>query len=361
MDDTAPTAITEPAGAVRRLTRTRDGRWLAGVSAGLGRYFGISTTIYRLAFVALALAGGTGILLYLAAWLVIPDDGHERSVAEQALRDHRDRPGLAVGVGMLGLAAILVFSHAALWPHPGNIWLLALLVGGGLVWWELRGRKPAPDATAPPAAPGAPASVVAASPRRPSLFLPVIGGLLAAGGVLGLLEGLDAVSVDWRIVLGAAVAIVGVAIVAGAVTGRRVAGLVGLGLLLLPLLVLSLAIHVPLRGGVGERSSRPAEVSAIPSRYRLAIGRLAVDLRELSVPDGDTRIRASVGVGRLLVRVPDGVPLEITGRARAGDVVLFGADENGVDVERHYAEGGGARRLVLDLEVGVGEVEVQRG
>ena len=42
----------------RRLTRPREGRWLAGVSAGLGRYFDLSPAVYRIAFVALALAGG---------------------------------------------------------------------------------------------------------------------------------------------------------------------------------------------------------------------------------------------------------------------------------------------------------------
>ena len=42
----------------RRLTRPREGRWLAGVSAGLGRYFDLSPAVYRIAFVALALAAG---------------------------------------------------------------------------------------------------------------------------------------------------------------------------------------------------------------------------------------------------------------------------------------------------------------
>jgi phage shock protein PspC (stress-responsive transcriptional regulator) len=367
MDDTAPTITIPEPPPVRRLTRSRDGRWFAGVCSGLGRYFDISPTIYRLAFVALALAGGTGVLLYVAAWVVIPDEGRETSIAEQALRDRRDRPGLAIGVGLLGLGAILLFSHAALWPHPGNLWLAALLVGGGLVWWELHGRQPVSAAvtTAGPGGGGTTAAtapgIVAPRPRRPSLFLPVVGGLLAVAGALGLLQALDWVDVDWRLALGAAVALVGVAIVAGAVARMRVAGLVGLGLLLLPLLVVSLAIHVPLRGGIGDRSSRPVLASAVPSHYRLAIGHLEVDLHDLAVPDGGTRVRASVGIGRLLVRVPAGVGLDITGRAQAGDVVFFGTDENGVDVERHHSEGSDVRRLVLDLEVGVGQIEVQRG
>jgi len=80
--ETIPGPVAEP----RRLSRARDGRWLGGVSAGLGRYFNLSPMIYRVAFVALALAGGTGILLYVAAWLVIPDDGVEDSIAAEAIK-----------------------------------------------------------------------------------------------------------------------------------------------------------------------------------------------------------------------------------------------------------------------------------
>ena len=44
----------------RRLVRVDEGRWLGGVCAGLGRYFDINPLVYRIAFAALALAGGTG-------------------------------------------------------------------------------------------------------------------------------------------------------------------------------------------------------------------------------------------------------------------------------------------------------------
>jgi phage shock protein PspC (stress-responsive transcriptional regulator) len=354
-----PTITLDEPPAPRRLTRARSGRWFGGVCAGLGRYFEISPAIYRLAFVALALAGGTGVLLYIAAWLVIPDEGHETSIAEQALRERRDRPGLAVGVGLLGLAAIMLFSHAEFWPHPGNFWLAALLVGGGLVWWELHGSEPA---AARSAVAGADGGMAVAPPRetRPSLFLPVVGMLLAAAGIAGLLDALDAWSVDLRVAIGATVVVVGVAIVAGAATGRRVAGLVGLGLLLLPVLVLSLALHVPLRGGVGDRVRHPEAIGAVPARYRLAIGDLTVDLRDLALPDGETAVRATVGVGHVLVYVPDDVAVDVRGRAQVGDVVLLGRDQDGVDVDEHVVDGDGPKRLTLDLEVGIGQVEVRR-
>jgi phage shock protein C len=56
----------------RRLRRSRTNRWIGGVCGGLGEYFGVSPTLFRLLFVLLGLPGGPpGILLYLMLWLVM--------------------------------------------------------------------------------------------------------------------------------------------------------------------------------------------------------------------------------------------------------------------------------------------------
>jgi len=44
------------------------------VCAGLGAYFGVDPTLVRLAFVVLTVFGGAGVLLYLCAWLLIPEE-----------------------------------------------------------------------------------------------------------------------------------------------------------------------------------------------------------------------------------------------------------------------------------------------
>ena len=56
----------------RRLFRSRTDYMLGGVCAGLGRYFGVDSTLVRLLFVLLVLAGGSGVLLYIVLWIVIP-------------------------------------------------------------------------------------------------------------------------------------------------------------------------------------------------------------------------------------------------------------------------------------------------
>ena len=58
---------------MRRLTRSVQGRMLAGVAGGLGEYFGVDPTIVRLGWVLAAfLTGGVAVLIYLAFWLVTP-------------------------------------------------------------------------------------------------------------------------------------------------------------------------------------------------------------------------------------------------------------------------------------------------
>jgi phage shock protein PspC (stress-responsive transcriptional regulator) len=137
---------TETIREARRLTRPRDGRWLGGVAAGLGAYFDLSPAIYRVAFVALSLAGGTGILLYIAAWLVIPEEGEQDSIAAVALKRERHRPGRAVGLALLAFVGILVLGEASFWPDPGNVWLAAALAGAA----GDSGRPPRSSPARPP-------------------------------------------------------------------------------------------------------------------------------------------------------------------------------------------------------------------
>ena len=56
----------------KRLTRMEDGRMIAGVCAGLARYFGVDPTVVRIIFVLLALFAAGGVLLYLILWLIMP-------------------------------------------------------------------------------------------------------------------------------------------------------------------------------------------------------------------------------------------------------------------------------------------------
>lgn len=57
----------------KRLLRSRTDRTLAGVCGGVAEYFGWDPTLVRVAWIILTLLGGSGILLYLIMWVVMPE------------------------------------------------------------------------------------------------------------------------------------------------------------------------------------------------------------------------------------------------------------------------------------------------
>jgi phage shock protein C len=71
----------------KRLVRARKGRLLAGVCSGIAEYVGIDVTVVRLLFVVLGVVTfGVGVLIYLAAWIVIPEEGEDQSIAESMIK-----------------------------------------------------------------------------------------------------------------------------------------------------------------------------------------------------------------------------------------------------------------------------------
>jgi len=77
--------------ARKELRRSTDDRMLAGVAGGLARYLDVDATLVRIAFVVLTVMGGAGVPLYLASWLLIPEDGADQSIAASFLDSRRNR------------------------------------------------------------------------------------------------------------------------------------------------------------------------------------------------------------------------------------------------------------------------------
>ena len=57
----------------RKLYRSKSNRKLAGVCGGLAQYFNLDATLIRVLFIALAVLGGSGLVLYLAMWIIVPN------------------------------------------------------------------------------------------------------------------------------------------------------------------------------------------------------------------------------------------------------------------------------------------------
>jgi phage shock protein PspC (stress-responsive transcriptional regulator) len=104
---------------VKRLERTPSDKKIAGVAGGLGRYFDLNPNVFRLGFVILTILGGSGVLVYLAAVLVMPVEGEDQSIAGRALSQRRERPAALVGIGLVAVAIALP-SQMALRSHGAS-------------------------------------------------------------------------------------------------------------------------------------------------------------------------------------------------------------------------------------------------
>ena len=363
------TTETPVAAPPKELHRSRDDRLLAGVAGGLGRYFEISPNFFRAGFAILTLVGGAGILLYLAAALVIPEEGRADSIAAEALKRYRERPWLLVGVALVGIAVLSLVAQADFWPDSGFAWTL-LVLGAITIAIAQRGRggaqpPAASEAATEPLAAEAPTQPLAPprAPKPPSLLLPVLGLLLAAAGVLAFFSAVG-VDIRWDLALAVAATAVGVAVVAGAFLRRRTGGLVVVGLTLAGLALAVSAIDVRLEGPVGDRMYQPASADDMSRSYELAVGELDIDLSNTALESGSTPIDANVGIGDLTVIVPRGVVVDVDATASAGSVSVFGREETGVDSDIRVTGIGAPpnldKRLVLDAHVGLGSVTVVR-
>lgn len=135
-DESTPSAGPEEP---PRLRRSRDDKIIAGVCGGLGRYLGVDPVLVRIAFVVLALAGGGGVLLYVAAWILVPEEREGESLG-QGRPSSAETLRLIFGGTLIavGAIALLGVSFPLLWKY---IWPLALIVIGLAIIVQASSRR----------------------------------------------------------------------------------------------------------------------------------------------------------------------------------------------------------------------------
>src|SRR5215207_4220389 len=337
-DDTTqqlPPESPEP----RRLLRSRSDRVIGGVCGGLGRYFNLDPTIFRIGAVVLAFVGGAGLLAYLAALLLIPS---EDSPAAETAPAGRNRWLVIAGVIVLLLVS---------WPFllggglllAGILVPFALLVAAGvLVWWFVSGEGP-----------GADAGDIA---KRAALGIGILClcGLIAVGGAWAAAAGGEAV--------------VAIAVIAAGVANLEGAFVRPVRWLVLPAVALALsagavsAAGIDLDGGVGERDYRPASVTELRETYELGMGELIVDLRHTDLPTGDVPMAIDLGVGEARVIVPDDVCVATDAQVGIGEARTFDRENHGVDVDVDDLPDASAAttRLLVQADVGIGSLRIRQ-
>jgi phage shock protein PspC (stress-responsive transcriptional regulator) len=123
------------------LRRSRTDKILGGVNGGLAEYTGIDALLWRVGFVALTLAGGAGVVVYLLLWLLMPAGPPAGEGAPAARRERPPLgprspvPGITIAALLILMGAMAMFSSFSPWEfHPRGYFGVALLVVGlGLV------------------------------------------------------------------------------------------------------------------------------------------------------------------------------------------------------------------------------------
>jgi phage shock protein PspC (stress-responsive transcriptional regulator) len=281
-----------------QLRRSRTDKILGGVSGGLAEYSGIDALLWRVGFVALTLAGGTGIVVYLLLWLLMP-------------------------------------------------------------------AGPAPYG--PYGAPAEGRAKVPVGPRSPVPGL-TIAALLIVVGVLALVARFSVWDVGPRVFIGSALLVVGAGLIVAAFTGGRTArgGLIALGVVLsLALVAASTHPWNGVRGGMGDRTFRPATFAQVRDVYRGGAGDMTLDLSRLDgrIPDGPVTTRIDHGLGDLQLIVPESADVMLTIETGLGDVRAFGTSDDGFfpgSGSESWTNDGRAEFEIM-IHNGLGDVEVSRG
>ncbi len=138
------TTHTTPELTSTRLERPNEGRVLSGVAVALADQTKASVSLIRLGFLVAALFGGFGIVLYAAAWALIPSQGETESAAERWLKN-LTTPGKRAGAFFVGLAALVILAGTA----PATILVAATLLAAAALLSNTRNTKPVAAAVVP--------------------------------------------------------------------------------------------------------------------------------------------------------------------------------------------------------------------
>jgi len=375
---------------VRRLYRSRHDRRLGGVCGGIAEFFGIDPTLVRFATLVAAFTG-IGILVYLAAWIIVPRRPEGLVDAPRAAPVANERSMvLALRIGALALIFGIVtgsWALVALALIASGVWLLSehtavapAMAGaaptpgvanyqppGGFEPGYVRGPttgSPFPRGTGFVPPPRAAAPVEHRQPQRVTwAVLSLLALLLAVG--------LADVGGNWwdssaTRLLGAGIVIIGIGVVVGQLGNGGARGLIPLGLLAALALFPVSAVDGLLDEGVGEANFRPTTIAELESTYEHGIGEMTVDLSELDFEGRNDRIDIDLGIGELVVVVSDQIGGEAELQAKAGEIshglggTVGSVFQDGINIETGTVTLPGENGMVdLHIDVGLGTAELR--
>jgi phage shock protein C len=129
--------------AMKKLYRSDRNKMVAGVCAGIAEYFELDVSLVRLLWVLMIIFGGSGLLLYIIAWVVIPERETSQELIgnEEKLTAKDPRSNTLIGVLLIGLGALLLFDHFFPWRSMARFWPVVLIIVGAIMITGWRGER----------------------------------------------------------------------------------------------------------------------------------------------------------------------------------------------------------------------------
>jgi phage shock protein PspC (stress-responsive transcriptional regulator) len=365
--------------APKRIYRDPKGP-IGGVAGGFAGYFDVDPVIPRLLWVV-ALLSGIGFPAYLLCWIVIP------KAQSWPPPGYQGRPAAGGGTGndMALLSGLLIVSLAAVIGAGvdgiGDFILPAALVGFGVYLLNQRAQTSAGEPELPSAAGASDTSSSGGASRseRRGLVTPTVISMLAIGaGVMVALHAAGLVPLSITGMAAGGLVVVGFGLVASLWLGRA-RGLVPLGLGLV-ILMLGAATVGPLvdkarqvpsmievhagtsaSEAMGDTVFVPESLDALMPRYDLGMGKLTLDLTHLDFTGEVRDVELNVGLGELIVILPEGVSADVSADVGIGEAEAFGVSREGIGNSiGERDEGSGDGLLDIELNVGLGKAQVLR-
>lgn len=185
----------------------------------------------------------------------------------------------------------------------------------------------------------------------------VLGALLLGAGALWLLSNAGVLDLAYQTWIGLVLIAIGLAIaLIPGPHGLLVVLGIGVTLAGLP----SLVVGEVITGEVGEGLEAPATPAELVP-YEHGVGKFTLDLTSPELLAEDVDAEARIGIGELLVLVPDAAEIVVDAHVGIGNIDALGETESGLDVDLDSRiPGAGAYEISLELDAGIGDIRIER-